>query len=190
MKILHIDSSARSEASVTRNLSAQLVTHLGGDVIRRDLAQGVSFINESWVGATFTPEGDRSAAQNDALAQSDTLVQELMDADALVIGAPVYNFSLPASLKAWIDQIARAGVTFRYTEDGPEGLLSGKRAFIIVGSGGVPVESPVDFLTPYLRHVLGFVGISDVTIIAADKMNAQADAQIKAAMDQISKIAA
>ena len=126
-------------------------------------------IDETWVTANFTAPEDRSVAQTEALTLSDTLVAELQAADSLVIGLPVYNFSVPAALKAWIDLIARAGVTFHYTANGPEGLLTGKRAIIALASGGTEFGSDIDFASGYLRHMLGFVGITDITFIRADR---------------------
>lgn len=163
--VLHIDASARFASSASRTASAQIVTGLNADtVVRRDLAQGLPFLDEAFTIATFTPTDDRTDAQNAALAISDTLVAELQAADTIVIGAPIYNFSIPAVLKAWIDQIARVGVTFAYTETGPKGLLKGKKVIITLASGGTPIGSEIDFASPYLRFALGFVGITDVTI--------------------------
>ena len=180
--ILEISASARSEGSMSRLLTRDLLQALEdrhGDitVTRRNVAEGLPFVDADWVVATNTPEEERSEAQRRKLAFSDELVQELMAADILVIGAPIYNFSVPASLKAWIDMIARVRLTFRYTENGPVGLLEGKKAYVLTPSGGVPVGSPVDFATPYLRHALGFVGITDVHIVGAqgaDRGNDQA----------------
>ncbi|MEL6452940.1 MAG: NAD(P)H-dependent oxidoreductase [Pseudomonadota bacterium] len=190
MTTLHIDSSARTTGSVTRDLSARIAAQLGGDVIRRDLAQALPQISEAWVGANFTPADQRDATQRDTLALSDTLVEELKSADTIVIGVPVYNFGVPAALKAWIDLVARAGVTFRYTETGPVGLLTGKRAILAVATGGTQVGSDIDFATGYLRHVLGFIGITDVEVIAADRVMAQGEAAIAAAHKRIADIAA
>ncbi|GAA6209033.1 NAD(P)H-dependent oxidoreductase [Cognatishimia sp. WU-CL00825] len=168
--VLHIDSSARYIDSISRRLSAGIATSLQADtVVRRDLSEGLPFLNETWVSATFTPKDDRSEAQAEALKTSDILVQELQNADTIVIGLPLYNFGVPASLKAWIDLIARAGVTFQYTDTGPKGLLSGKKAIITIASGGVDIGSPMDFASPYLRQVLGFLGISDVTILSSSQ---------------------
>ena len=172
MRILEISASGRRGQSVSRMLTAEVVDALerregAVAVTRRDLADGVSQVDEDWITANFTPEDERSAAQNLALAESDALVAELQSADAIVIGSPIYNFGIPAALKAWVDMIARARLTFRYTADGPEGLLKGKKAYVIVPSGGVPIGSPMDFATPYLRHALGFVGITDVEFVAA-----------------------
>ncbi|MEL7098057.1 MAG: NAD(P)H-dependent oxidoreductase [Pseudomonadota bacterium] len=190
MTILHIDASARTDGSVTRQLSQQTVDKIGGDVIRRDLANPLPQIDEAWLGANFTPAADRDAEAKDRLALSDTLVDELTRADTIVIGAPVYNFGVPAALKAWIDLIARAGLTFRYTENGPVGLLTGKRAIIVVASGGTPIGSDIDFTSGYLRHIMGFIGITDVEIIAADRVMAQQDKAIEEAEAAIAQLAA
>ena len=172
LNVLEISAGARSEGSISRLLTADLISALDSrygetQVARRDLADGLPFIDEAWVAANFTPEEDRSGQHRQSLAFSDTLVAELAAADVLVIGAPIYNFSLPATLKAWIDMIARARLTFQYTENGPEGLLKNKKAYVVVPSGGVPIGSPMDFATPYLRHALSFVGITDVEFIGA-----------------------
>jgi FMN-dependent NADH-azoreductase len=164
--VLHIDASARSHNSTSRGLSARIVKDLAADsIIRRDLASPLPQITEDWVAANFTAADQRTAPQQDALALSDRLVDELEAADTIVIGLPVYNFSIPASLKAWIDLIARAGRSFEYTASGPRGLLSGKRAIIAFASGGTELGSEYDFATGYLRHIMGFVGITDVEFI-------------------------
>lgn len=191
--ILEVAASARRDTSVSRMLSTDLIDALTArhdDVshVRRDLADGIPFVDEAWVEANFTPDETRSAAHREALAYSDELVEELARADVLVIGVPIYNFSVPASLKAWIDMVARARKTFRYTENGPRGLLEGKKAYLVVATGGVPVGSPVDFATPYLRHALKFIGISDVEIIAADQLNSNAAESIDAARSRIAEL--
>ena len=188
--VLHIDASARFAGSTTRQLTASIVEKLGGSVIRRDLTEAIPQITEDWVGANFTPADQRSAAQQDVLALSDTLVAELRAADVIVIGVPVYNFGVPAALKAWVDQIGRAGETFRYTENGPEGLLEGKRAIIALAPGGTPVGSDIDFASGYMRHIMGFVGITDVDVIAAEQVMADADKAIAGANAQIDALAA
>ncbi|MEO0390851.1 MAG: NAD(P)H-dependent oxidoreductase [Pseudomonadota bacterium] len=190
MTTLHIDSSARYDGSVSRKLTRQIVDRLGGDVIRRDLADALPQIDAAWIGANFTPADDRDAEARDRLALSDTLVDEIKRADTLVIGVPVYNFGVPAALKAWIDLICRAGMTFKYTENGPQGLLEGKRAVIAVATGGTPVGSEIDFATGYMKHIMGFIGITDVEVVAADRLMAQQDEAIAAAEAQIEKIAA
>ena len=188
--ILHIDASARSEGSVSRSLTARIVEKLGGEVLRRDLASPIPQVSEEWIAANFTPAEGRTDAQAAALALSDALVAEVKAADVLVIGVPVYNFGVPAALKAWIDQIARAGVTFRYTETGPEGLLTGKRAILAMASGGTPAGSEIDFATGYMRHILGFIGITDVEIVAADRLMLDAEDSQSRASAQIEALAA
>lgn len=181
--ILHIDASARTQGSVTRTLSRAAVRQLDATrIIRRDLNAPLPQITETWVTANFTPAPDRSTDQTQVLTQSDALVEEIAQADTLVIGVPVYNFSVPASLKAWIDLVARAGLSFRYTPEGPQGLMQGKRAIIAIASGGVPIGSELDFASGYLRHVLGFIGITDVQIVTADHLNADGTVDLDAAL--------
>lgn len=174
--VLHIDSSARFTDSASRTASAALVARQDAThVIRRDLAETtLPFLDETFTQATFTPPEARTDAQKEALAISDTLVAELQEADTLVIGVAMYNFAIPASLKAWVDQVARAGVTFAYTENGPKGLLEGKKAVISIATGGTPLGSDFDFAANYLRFILGFMGITDVTI--QDKEGAELNA--------------
>ncbi|MEL7182824.1 MAG: NAD(P)H-dependent oxidoreductase [Pseudomonadota bacterium] len=189
--ILRIDASARQAGSVTRDLLDRIEARLGGQVTRRDVgAAPLPLLTADWVDANFTPKDQRNSDQRQALALSDALVAEVQAADTLLIALPIYNFSVPASLKAWIDLIARAGLTFKYSETGPKGLLTGKRAIVVVASGGVPMDSPVDFATPYIRQVLGFIGIKDVTIVNADAMATDADGALARAKSQIDAIAA
>lgn len=189
--VLHIDSSARAGDSVTRGLSADITAKLNADrVIRRDLATPLPLLDEAWVNANFTPADQRSDDQKALLAQSDALIAELKEADTVVIGAPIYNFSVPSTLKAWIDLVARVGVTFSYTENGPVGLLEGKRAIIAVASGGTQAGSDIDFATTYLRHVLGFIGITDVELVAADQLAMDAEGSIARAKTAIEGLAA
>lgn len=186
LRILRIDASARREGSTTRQLSDALIDALRDrhgrvSVLTRDLARTPPpLLDADWIAANFTEPQARDAGQRAALAASDELVAELMAADVVVIGVPVYNFSVPAALKAWIDQVARARITFRYTENGPEGLLKGRRAYLVMASGGVAAGSATDFATGYLRHVLGFLGITDVEIIAADQAMLRTDAIARA----------
>ena len=145
-------------------------------------------MTEDWIGANFTDEAERTDDQKAALALSDSLVDELLAADTLVIGTPIYNFAVPAALKAWIDLIARARKTFQYTATGPEGLLTGKKAFILIASGGTEVGSDIDFASGYLKHVLAFVGITDVTVIAADQQMMKGEAALEQALVDVSTI--
>lgn len=189
--VLHIDSSARLTGSVSRDLTAQVVERLGAkEIIRRDLATPLPLLDEAWIGANFTPADQRSDDQKSLLALSDELIAELQAADTIVIGAPVYNFSVPSTLKAWIDLVARAGVTFRYSEAGPEGLLKGKRAIVVVTSGGTPAGSDYDYASRYLSQILGFIGITDVELVAADQQAIDAEGSINKAKSAIAALAA
>ena len=153
--------------------------------------KGLYYIDEDWVAANFTPAEQRSEDQQQQLALSDQLIDEIRQADAIVLTTPMYNFGIPATLKSWIDLICRAGVTFKYTANGPVGLLQNKRVDIIITTGGVPLQSPVDFVSDYLKQVFRFIGIDDINIIAADQMNVDAELSFNKASDQIdSRIAA
>ena len=191
--ILHIDASARFEGSVSRALSQSLVEALSSpetSVIQRDIgAAPLPIITGDWVGANFTPDDQRSDAQKETLALSGNLIAELEAADTIVFGVPIYNFGVPATFKAWVDLVARARKTFKYSESGPVGLLEGKSAYVVIASGGTESGSEIDFATPYVRHVLGFLGIHDVTVIAADQLMATGDDKIAAARAQIAAIA-
>lgn len=172
LNVLQIHSSASRAASVTRRLSAEFARRLaekGARIETRDLADGVPFIDEGWIAANSTPAEQRTGEHRAALALSDALIEEMRAADLIVIGVPVYNFGAPAVLKAWIDQVTRARVTFQYTDKGPVGLLKGKRAVIVTASGGTRVGSPADFAVSYMKFALGFIGITDVSIIAAEE---------------------
>lgn len=190
--LLRIDSSARTKDSVSRMLSDKLTNHLSPtNVISRDVAGKMPFINETWVGANFTPAENRTEDQKETLAFSNTLIAELKAADTIVISTPAYNFGIPASLKAWVDLVCRAGVTFRYTENGPKGMLGeGKKAYIVFASGGTPAGADYDFATSYLKHIMGFIGIYDVTIIAADQLGKSAERKIAEAEKIIAEITA
>jgi len=178
-RILHLDTPVRGTASASRAASAAIVARLrrenpGATVVTRDLAEGVPGLTRAWTEANFTPAEDRTAAQRDALALSESLIREIEQADVLVIGLALYNFGVPAGLKTWIDQVSRARRTFRYTADGPEGLLTGKRAIVAYASGGTPLGGAKDFATPWLAHVLGFIGIEDVAFETAADVIEQA----------------
>lgn len=193
MNALVINSSGRTELSVSRKLTAELVAelavkHPGLHITHRDVAIGLPFVNGLMISGFYVPDEQRTPEQRQALAFSDELVEELKAADVLVIGAPIYNFSIPASLKAWVDLIARAGLTFSYSEAGPKGLLTGKKAYLVVTSGGVEVGSPYDLATPYLRQALGFMGITDVVVISADRLNLLGEQPIGVAREAIQQI--
>jgi FMN-dependent NADH-azoreductase len=190
--VLRIDSLARIQGSVTRSLTDQVLKQLAPEkTITRDIGRfAVPQINEAWVTARIKPEQERDPEEAELLEIPDMLVAELQEADTIVIGLPIYNFSAPAALKAWIDQIARVGITFRYTDDGPIGLLKGKRAIIVMASGGVPQDSRADLATPYPRYVLNFVGITNIEVVAADRQATDPEGAVKGAQMAITTLAA
>ncbi|HXJ13861.1 MAG TPA: NAD(P)H-dependent oxidoreductase [Candidatus Limnocylindrales bacterium] len=189
--LLKIDSSPMGEHSISRKLTAQFAAswrkaHPGGEVISRDLTRTeLTPVNGNWIGAAYTPEDARNGEQKEALAVSDALIAELERADEYVFGVPMHNFSIPSTLKLWIDQVARTGKTFSYGAEGPKGLLTGKKATLLVATGGVyehgTAMAALNFVTPYLRAVFGFLGVTDVTIITAggtaQLMSGQVDPQ-------------
>jgi len=193
VKVLRIDASGRRDQSSTRALTDNLIDALEDryssvEVVRRDLARSIPHVDQNWIEANFTPEEERNAGHKQQLHYSDSLVDELKAADVIVIGVPIYNFGIPAALKAWVDMVARARLTFRYTENGPEGLLRGKKVYLVVASGGVAVDSEVDFATPYMRHALAFLGITDVEVITATQQNMRGDESLSDARAQIANL--
>lgn len=187
--ILRIDSSARMTGSSSRTIVDALIAKLPeANIITRDVAAGFPFVNEDWIYANFTDEAARSDAMRQTLSLSDTLVAELESADIIVIGSPVYNFAIPASLKSWVDMITRARKTFQYTANGPVGLLTGKKAYLVMASGGTEIGSDMDFASTYLRHILAFIGISDVTVIAADQQMARGADAIEQALAKVAAL--
>ena len=174
MKILRIDSSASTETGKSRLLTTRIIDELkklgkSPEVTVRDLNESLPQVDGSWIVANNTKVGDLADEQKKTLSLSDKLVAEIEAADTLIIGVAVYNFSIPASLKLWVDLICRAGKTFKYSDKGPEGLMTDKKAIICFASGGTPFGSDIDFASGYIRHILGFIGIKDVTFIKADK---------------------
>lgn len=198
LKVLMVTASARQAGSVTRRFADEMLDKLREqyakvDVQHRDVSQGMLFVDENWVNANFTGAEQRTDAQKALLSHSDALVAEIQNADVLILAAPIYNFSVPATLKAWIDQVARVGLTFNYTANGPVGKLSGKKAYVVMASGGTEIGSPIDFASGYLRHVLGFIGINDVSLISADRFNQddeQAIVNIRAQINEYASVAA
>lgn len=199
--LLHIDSSARGEESVTRKLSAEFVTrwretHPGTQLIYRDLGRQIMpVVTEDWITAAYTPAEQRTAYQHDVLAMSDKLLDELFAADVIVLGVPMYNFNIPANLKAYIDQIVRSGKTFTFQNGYAEGLAKGKKLFVIQSRGsdygpGTPMEA-LNHQTPFLKTVFNFIGIDDITFIDANGQSvpALAPAQLSSAQSQIHQLA-
>ncbi len=193
--ILHITASIRNDDSVSSALGGTLIKTLtdssGAQVTSRDLSRNdLPLISEERFAANLTPAAERTPKQAELAAIADTLIAELQAADTIVISSPIYNFGVPASLKAWADLVARAGTTFKYTENGPVGLLAGKKAYITAASGGTPIGSEMDFMSSWLTFFLGFLGIKDVEIVAADGiMGADGEAKIAAAHDRAEKLA-
>ncbi len=195
--ILYLTASIRNDSeSVSRGLGQRLVDGLvaktGANVTIRDIAaEALPFVSAERFAANLTPAAERTPEQAELAAIADTLIAELQAADTIVIASPVYNFGPPASLKAWADLVARAGTTFRYTATGPEGLLTGKTAYLAIASGGTPVGSDIDFMSRWLTFFLGFLGISDVEMVAADGiMGEGGEAKIAAAQTAAEQLAA
>ena len=194
--ILHITSSIRGDDSVSTSLGNRLVENLAGNsdatVVTRDLAKNdLPFIDAERHAANLAPYADRSDAQHGLAKIADELIDELEAADTIVFSVPVYNFTVPATLKAWADLVARAGRTFRYTQNGPEGLLTGKSVYITAASGGTAIGSDYDFMTPWLKFFLGFLGMTDVRIVAADGiMGEGGEEKIAEAHREVERLAA
>ena len=190
MTVLKIDSSARQEGSNSRIVSnylvQQLVLQQGQPVIERDLVKHPlpPMSPQDLMGVHGSQDDERPSLQRH-LAISNELIAELQQADTLVLGVAMYNFSVPAYLKQWIDYICRAGVSFRYTQNGPEGLTGVKRAFIVTASGGTPIGSDMDFASRYVEHICRFLGVAEVFHIDASGSKGSADAVIDAARLQI-----
>lgn len=198
-QILVIESSANLASSVSRDLTQAFLAgyktaHPDVSVVTRDLvADPVPHLGVDLIGGFFGKPEELTAAQKSAIAVSDTLIDQVEAADIIAIGVPMYNFSIPSSLKAWIDHILRAGRTFRYGANGPEGLVTGKKVVLLLASGGVYSEGPYkpyDFQETYLRGVLGFIGLTDVTVVRAEGLAMGPDAAAQAVAGAKAKIAA
>lgn len=176
--LLKIDSSPMGSHSISRKLTTEFAdswtkAHTGGKILVRDLSKtALAPVDQAWVGAAYTPQPKRTAEQNKVLATSDELIQELEQADEYVFGVPMHNFNVPSTLKLWIDQVVRAGKTFSYGANGPQGLLKGKKATVLFASGGVygadSALAALNFASPYLETVLRFIGVTDITTISAE----------------------
>ncbi len=182
MNILQINASARSEAANSTRVANSIATRLqsanpAARLSVRDLAVTPHpVLDETALGALFTPAEQRTVEQAARVALDDALIAEVEAADAIVLGVPMYNFGVPVQLKNWIDAIARNGVTFRYTEQGPEGLLKGKTVYVALARGGSYRGTEADSQVPYLKTVLGFLGMTDVHFIYAEGLNMGAEA--------------
>lgn len=180
MKLLQVDASPRRD-SVSRQLTAHFVANWKkqfphGEVTHRDLAKSsIPLLNEDWIQGAFSNPQQHTPAHRDALEFSDGIIAEVQAADVIVIGDPMHNFSTSGRLKAWLDQLVRAGKTFAYGEAGPKGLLSGKKVFVLTSRGGAYTPgtpfAELDFQEPYLRRVLGFIGLTNVAFIHAENQS-------------------
>ena len=196
--VLIIETSARQQDSFSRELTQQFISHWktlhpADRLTTRDLAVSpVPHLDADLLGGWMKPEAQRNAAEQASLQRSNELTDELLAADVLVLAAPMYNFAIPSTLKAWLDHVLRAGVTFKYTDTGPQGLLTGKKAYVLTARGGLYAGSTTDHQEPYLRQVMAFIGIHDVAFIHAEGMNLGGDFQEKGlnqARSRISEIA-
>lgn len=196
--LLQINSSLYAEDGQSSRLAARFVelwraANPGATVLRRDLArEPVPHLDAQRFGALLAKEGARDAAQNEVVAYSDTLIGELKRADVIVLGLPMYNFGVPSTLKAYFDHVARAGVTFRYTDKGSLGLLTGKQAYVFAARGGRYAGTPADTQTGYVRAFLGFLGIENVEFVYAEGLaigEASRQAALARAQSEIERIA-
>ncbi|MCC5854177.1 MAG: FMN-dependent NADH-azoreductase [Idiomarina sp.] len=200
MKILQVDSGLFTGQSVSRELTQKIVARVqaensNAEVIHRDvIANPVAHLDAEILMASGVAGNEQTDRQRTEVALTEALLEEVFAADMIVIGAPMYNFSVPSQLKAWVDRIAQAGRTFRYTENGPEGLLTGKKAIIASARGGIYSEgaaAAMEHQESYLKTVLGFIGITDVTIIRAEGVNLGEEARAQAvgkATDEINAL--
>jgi FMN-dependent NADH-azoreductase len=192
--ILRVEASIKGENSVSRKLTDRLIarlldTHADASLVSRDVSTGINTVDANWIGAIFTPADARTPAQKEIVAYADVLLNEVRAADIIVIGVPVYNFGVPSQLKSWIDQLARKGETFQYTEKGPEGLLKGKKAIIAMASDGTKRGSAIDFASGYVKHMMNFFGITDVEIVAADAIAYAPETTVPAALQEVDALA-
>ncbi len=189
-RVLALKSSILGDYSQSNKLVEDFIKNVDQDKLTvRDLAVNPLPVLDFAVATALRATEDLSQEQQAVVDLSDTLIEEVKAADTLVIAAPMYNFTIPTQLKNWIDLIARAGVTFKYTENGVQGLIEGKKAIVVTTRGGIHKDSPTDNVTPYLRTVLGFVGITDVEFVYAEALNMGDDAASKGISEAQSQLA-
>ncbi|EJG1186838.1 FMN-dependent NADH-azoreductase [Vibrio parahaemolyticus] len=189
-RVLALKSSILGDYSQSNKLVEDFIKNVDQDKLTvRDLAANPLPVLDFAVATALRATEDLSQEQQAVVDLSDTLIEEVKAADTLVIAAPMYNFTIPTQLKNWIDLIARAGVTFKYTENGVQGLIEGKKAIVVTTRGGIHKDSPTDSMTPYLSTVLGFVGITDVEFVYAEALNMGEDAAAKGISDAQSQLA-
>ena len=191
-KILFLKTSPKDEGSISTELGEYLVNHLTSGtkstITKRQLDEEISFINQQIINGLYINDNEKTVEQKEALKLSDAIVEDISIHDTIVISTPIYNFSAPAVLKAWADLVARVNKTFSYTENGPIGLLNNKKAYIVISSGGTKVGSDIDFFTPWMKHFLKFIGITDVNFIAADQLMSDDGTKLQTAKNQINEL--
>ena len=164
------------------------LTDTENNIIERDLAKGIPLLTQDMVNAFYTPEDKHTDDQKEQVVTSNLLIKEIEDSEIIVMGIPIYNFSVPASVKAYFDLIARVGITFKYTDKGPVGLFENKKVYVVITSGGTGFMSDADFASGYIKHFLGFIGITDVNFILADQLMMNSEVQIENAEKQIAEL--
>lgn len=179
--ILIVAGSAQGVESSSFGIAKEISKRFDENTVKiRDLSTGLNSIDREWVSANLTEEKERTPGHIETLSLSNEFIKEVQWADILIIATPIYNFSVPSALKAWIDHVCRAGKTFNYTDSGPKGLLTNTRGILVITSGGVAVDSSVDFATPYLKQVLSFIGVTDIQTVSADQQLTTDDAMERA----------
>lgn len=194
--VLIIESSARQQDSVSRQLTRAFIqqwqaAHPGDQINVRDVAANpLPHLDADLLGGWMKPAEQRSLPEQEAFERSNQLTDELLAADVLVLAAPMYNFTIPSTLKAWLDHVLRAGITFQYTPTGPQGLLQGKRAIVLTARGGIHAGAGSDHQEPYLRQAMAFIGIHDVEFIHAEGLNMSGDFHEKGVNQAKARLAA
>ena len=190
--ILFLKTSPKEEGSISTELGEYLVNQLTSvsksTVTKRQLDEEIPFINQQIINGLYVDDSQKTVEQQEALKLSDTIVEDVNNHDTIVISTPIYNFSAPAVLKAWADMVARVNKTFSYTENGPVGLLKDKKAYVVISSGGTKVASEIDFFTPWMKHFLKFIGITDVEFIAADQLMSDDGTKLQNIKNQIDEL--
>ena len=190
--ILFLKTSPKNEGSISTELGEYLVNQLTSvsksTVTKRQLDEEIPFINQQIINGLYVVDSQKTVEQKEALKLSDNIVEDVNNHDTIVISTPIYNFSAPAVLKAWADMVARVNKTFSYTENGPVGLLKDKKAYVVISSGGTKVGSEIDFFTPWMKHFLKFIGITDVEFIAADQLMSDDGTKLQLVKNQIDQI--
>ena len=190
--ILFLKTSPKDEGSISTELGEYLVNELTkgerSKITKRQLDEEIPFINQQIINGLYVDDSKKTFEQKEALKLSDAIVEDVNNHDTIIISTPIYNFSAPAVLKAWADLVARVNKTFSYTENGPVGLLKNKKAYVVVSSGGTKVGSEIDFFTPWMKHFLKFIGITDVEFIAADQLMSDGGTKLQLVKNYINEL--